>query len=313
MLNRRFLRIKVFQALYGIAHEENVSLAISKKQLFSNLEKTYELYLFILSFPSEFLHFIEQELELQNSKYFPAEQLIQGLQAIKNNQLIQLLHTNSELQENAKKVKGRWQDSLEFSRKIYQEIRTQEFFNEYTTKAHPSFTDSKQFLLTLFEFLFADSENFNNYVEEIFYNWEDDQVIVLSTIQKMLNAFKNGQTQLLIEAHKDEDVDLKFMRDLFDLTLQHQQTFNEMINAKTQNWEQDRIAMVDILLMRMALCELLYFPYIPVKVSINEYLELAKLYSTPNSHGFINGVLDKIQLQLKAENKISKQGRGLVE
>jgi N utilization substance protein B len=103
------------------------------------------------------------------------------------------------------------------------------------------------------------------------------------------------------------------MRDLFDLTLQHQQTFNEMINAKTQNWEQDRIAMVDILLMRMALCELLYFPYIPVKVSINEYLELAKLYSTPNSHGFINGVLDKIQLQLKAENKISKQGRGLVE
>lgn len=313
MLNRRFLRIKVFQALYGIAHEENVSLAISKKQLFSNLEKTYELYLFILSFPSEFLHFIEQELELQNSKYFPTEQLIQGLQAIKNNQVIQLLHTNSELQENAKKVKGRWQDSLEFSRKIYQEIRTQEFFNEYTTKAHPSFTDSKQFLLTLFEFLFADSENFNNYVEEIFYNWEDDQVIVLSTIQKMLNAFKNGQIQLLIEAHKDEDEDLKFMRDLFDLTLQHQQTFNEMINAKTQNWEQDRIAMVDILLMRMALCELLYFPYIPVKVSINEYLELAKLYSTPNSHGFINGVLDKIQLQLKAENKISKQGRGLVE
>ena len=313
MLNRRFLRIKVFQALYGIAHEENVSLAISKKQLFSNLEKTYELYLFILSFPTEFLHFIEQELELQNSKYFPAEQLIQGLQAVKNNQVIQLLHTNSELQENVKKVKGRWQDSLEFSRKIYQEIRTQEFFNEYTTKNHPSFTDSKQFLLTLFEYLFADSENFNNYIEEIFYNWEDDQVIVLSTIQKMLNVFKNGQTQLLIEAHKDEDEDLKFMRDLFDLTLQHQQTFNEMINAKTQNWEQDRIAMVDILLMRMALCELLYFPYIPVKVSINEYLELAKLYSTPNSHGFINGVLDKIQLQLKAENKISKQGRGLVE
>ena len=313
MLNRRFLRIKVFQALYGIAHEENVSLAISKKQLFSNLEKTYELYLFILSFPTEFLHFIEQELELQNSKYFPAEQLIQGLQAVKNNQVIQLLHTNSELQENVKKVKGRWQDSLEFSRKIYQEIRTQEFFNEYTTKNHPSFTDSKQFLLTLFEYLFADSENFNNYIEEIFYNWEDDQVIVLSTIQKMLNGSKNGQTQLLIEAHKDEDEDLKFMRDLFDLTLQHQQTFNEMINAKTQNWEQDRIAMVDILLMRMALCELLYFPYIPVKVSINEYLELAKLYSTPNSHGFINGVLDKIQLQLKAENKISKQGRGLVE
>jgi len=313
MLNRRFLRIKVFQALYGIAHEENVSLAISKKQLFSNLEKTYELYLFILSFPTEFLQFIEQELELQNSKYFPAEQLIQGLQAVKNNQVIQLLHTNSELQENVKKVKGRWQDSLEFSRKIYQEIRTQEFFNEYTTKNHPSFTDSKQFLLTLFEYLFADSENFNNYIEEIFYNWEDDQVIVLSTIQKMLNGSKNGQTQLLIEAHKDEDEDLKFMRDLFDLTLQHQQTFNEMINAKTQNWEQDRIAMVDILLMRMALCELLYFPYIPVKVSINEYLELAKLYSTPNSHGFINGVLDKIQLQLKAENKISKQGRGLVE
>ncbi len=313
MLNRRFLRIKVFQALYGVAHEEQVSLATSKKQLFSNLEKTYELYLFVLSFPSELLHFIDLELEMQHAKYFPAEQLIQGLQAIKNNQVIQLLHTNQNFQDSLKAVKNRWQDVVEFSRKIYQEVRTQDFFKEYATKSSHTFTEDKQFLLTFFEYLFADSENFNNYIEEVFYNWEDDQVIVLSTIQKMINASKSGQKQFITEPHKDEEEDLKFMRDLFELTIAHQQAFNELINAKTQNWEQDRIAMVDILLMRMALCELLYFPYIPVKVSINEYLELAKLYSTPNSHGFINGVLDKIQMQLKSDQKINKQGRGLVE
>lgn len=313
MLNRRFLRIKVFQSLYGFAQEEKPLAHLYKRAMLSNLEKTYELYLFTLSFPLELKFFVEQELEVQKAKYFPLENLIRPLEALKNNKVIALMDQNLQFQEAIKKVKPRWVESLDFSKKIFNELKALPFFQEYIAKTSPTFTEDKAFLITMFEQLFSDSEQYESYMEEAFVNWEDDQVLVLTSLQKMFNQLKEAKPEFLIDAHKDEDEDLKFMKDLFDLTIEHQSMFNEYINSKTQNWDQDRIALVDILLMRMALCEILFFPFVPVKVSINEYLELAKLYSTPNSHGFINGVLDKIQMQLKKDNKINKMGRGLME
>jgi N utilization substance protein B len=313
MLNRRFLRIKVFQSLYGFAQEEKPLAHLYKRTMLSNLEKTYELYLFTISFPLELKFFVEQELEVQKAKYFPLESLIQPLDAVRTNKVIALMEENPQLQEALKKIKGRWVDSLDFSKKIFNELKVLPFFQEYSSKKSPTFSEDKAFLLAVYEQLFSDSEQFESYFEEAFVNWEDDQVLILTSIQKVLNQLKEIHPEFLIDAHKDEDEDLKFMKDLFDFTLEHQAAFNDLINSKTQNWDQDRIALVDILLMRMALCEILYFPFVPVKVSINEYLELAKLYSTPNSHGFINGVLDKIQMQLKTDNKINKLGRGLKE
>jgi N utilization substance protein B len=313
MLNRRFLRVKVFQTLYSFAQEEKPLAHLYKRTMIGNLEKTYELYLFSLSFPLELKFFVEQELELQKAKYFPLENLIKPLDAIRNNKVISLMEENLQFQEAIKKVKPRWVDSLDFSKKIFNELKTLPFFQEYTSKITHTFTEDKTFLVTIFEQLFSDSEQFESYFEEVYVNWEDDQVLVLTSLQKVLNQLKEPKPEFLLDAHKDEDEDLKFMKDLFDLTIEHHKDFNELINSKTQNWDQDRIALVDILLMRMALCEILFFPYVPVKVSINEYLELAKLYSTPNSHGFINGVLDKIQMQLRSENKINKMGRGLNE
>ncbi|MFY8019645.1 MAG: transcription antitermination factor NusB [Bacteroidia bacterium] len=313
MLNRRFLRIKVFQSLYGFAQEEKPLAHLYKRAMLNNLEKTYELYLFTLSFPLELKFFVEQELEVQKSKYFPLDNLIKPLEALRNNKVIELMEQNVQFQEAIKKVKPRWIDSLDFSKKIFNEIKPLAFFQEYIAKGSPTFNEDKAFLTTLFEQLFSDSEQYESYMEEAFVNWEDDQVLVLTSLQKMFNQLKEAKPEFLIDAHKDEDEDLKFMKDLFDFTIEHQAMFNELINSKTQNWDQDRIALVDILLMRMALCEIMFFPFVPVKVSINEYLELAKLYSTPNSHGFINGVLDKIQMQLKKDNKINKMGRGLME
>ena len=239
--------------------------------------------------------------------------MIRPLEALKNNKVIALMDQNLQFQEAIKKVKPRWVESLDFSKKIFNELKALPFFQEYIAKTSPTFTEDKAFLITMFEQLFSDSEQYESYMEEAFVNWEDDQVLVLTSLQKMFNQLKEAKPEFLIDAHKDEDEDLKFMKDLFDLTIEHQSMFNEYINSKTQNWDQDRIALVDILLMRMALCEILFFPFVPVKVSINEYLELAKLYSTPNSHGFINGVLDKIQMQLKKDDKINKMGRGLKE
>ena len=134
----------------------------------------------------------------------------------------------------------------------------------------------------------------------------------MTGVLKTIDQLKDNSNVPLHPFQHEKEV-LEFMKDLLKLTVQHNDTLTELIASKTQNWDADRIAYSDMLLMKMALCEIVYFPYIPVKVSINEYLELAKLYSTPQSHGFINGVLDKIQLELRKQNKIQKLGRGLVE
>jgi N utilization substance protein B len=149
-------------------------------------------------------------------------------------------------------------------------------------------------------------------VEDKYLNWDDDQILVLKTVAKTIQGIAENTKSILPAKHKDEEEDIKFLKDLFDLCVQHQDELMNLVAVKTKNWDQDRIAVVDLILMKMAICEVLYFPFIPVKVSINEYLELAKLYSTPNSHGFINGILDKVQLDLNQAGRINKLGRGLV-
>ncbi len=150
-------------------------------------------------------------------------------------------------------------------------------------------------------------------MEEQFMNWEDDQVLVYGQLMKTIAALKDNSAGNFLADGNAVEEDEAFLKDLFKRTANHEEEFTKLISDKTKNWEADRLAVVDLLLMRMALCEILYFPHIPIKVTINEYLELAKLYSTPNSHGFINGVLDKINQELKQENKLNKTGRGLVE
>src|SRR5574343_956805 len=156
----------------------------------------------------------------------------------------------------------------------------------------------------MFETCVAESEAFENYLEERFLNWEDDQVLVYGQVLKSVGALKEGQTATVLVAGEASEEDLALLKDLFKRVLNYEEELTELISAKTKNWDAERLAVIDLLLMRMALCEMLHFPYIPVKVSINEYLELAKLYSTPNSHGFINGILDKIHQELKANNKL---------
>ncbi len=183
----------------------------------------------------------------------------------------------------------------------------------YMKEANHTLADDKVLVAGMLEWLFAENELFASFVEERYLNWEDDQVLVVVTLQKTIQALKENTSKVLPDKHKDEKEDIKFLKDLFDLCIQHDDDLMQLIAAKTKNWDQDRIALVDLILMKMALCEVLYFSFIPVKVSINEYLELAKLYSTPNSHGFINGVLDKVQIDLRKENRIQKMGRGLVD
>lgn len=313
MFNRRFLRIKVFHAVYAYYHDEIKNRPLHEKNLLKSLDRAYELYLFLLAMPSEFKHYIYKELEAQQSKYFPVESLIKPLQALYENKAILLLEQNAPLQEKLKQVKKRWTNTDDIFRQMLGELKQNEAFKKYTDRSTRTFADDRQILGEMYQVFVGNLENFNFYIEEQFMNWEDDQVLVVGTILRTIAELKEGDTSNFIPGGDAEEEDEEFLKELYRKTLSEDEAYMEMISSKTENWEPERIAMVDMLLMKMALCEILYFPYIPVKVSINEYLELAKLYSTPNSHGFINGILDKIHHDLKRDHKLNKQGRGLVE
>lgn len=314
MFNRRFLRIKVFQALYAYHQDEQGSRHTHEKNLLKSLDKAYDLYLYLLAFPAEFRFYLTKELDIQVSKHFPVELLITQLKALINNKAVAQLEQNTFLTERLKGIKAKWQNTEELYRQLFAMLKDSEVLKQYISQPEHSFAEDRKFLGELFEVMIGESEHFNQYLEEQFLNWEDDQVLVTGALLKTIQSLKENDLSDFIDKMDTGDrEDKQFMQDLFLETIDNDEELVKLIADKTRNWEADRIALVDMMLMKMALCEILKFPNVPVKVSINEYLELAKLYSTPNSHGFINGVLDKIQLDLRKQNKIEKQGRGLVE
>jgi N utilization substance protein B len=313
MLNRRFLRIKAFQALYSYSREEGADAAAYRRKLLSGLDKTYELYLFLLAFLPEFRSFLAQELEIEKGKFIPSSEQIKLLQVLSDNKVIAILDNSPAFTEALKLNKVSWSGSHDLFRQIWQELRNHAMVQNYLKAGQYDLANDKLLVAGILEWLSAEFELFEAFVEERYLNWEDDQVLVIVTLQKTIQGLKENSSKVLPDKHKDEKEDIKFLKDLFDLSIQHDEELMQLIAAKTKNWDQDRIALVDLILMKMALCEVMYFSFIPVKVSINEYLELAKLYSTPNSHGFINGVLDKVQIELRKDNRIQKMGRGLVD
>ena len=314
MLFRRFLRIKTFQALYAYKQDQSSSRAVAQKNLVKSLDKAYDVYIFLLSFIIEFKFFLGKEIEIQENKHIPQPEQLAFIKAIHDNGAIAMFENDLNLKEKIKASKFDWSKSADFFRQIFTEIKELETLAAATKDGDFSIFAEKQILLEIVESLVADSEVFNDYMEQQFINWEDDDVMALMAFQKTLSTIKqNKQPEILNGFYNDKFEDTNFVSDLFFKTLEHEDHLTELISSKTQNWDADRIATVDMLLMKMAMCEITLFNQIPVKVSINEYLEIAKIYSSPNSHTFMNGVLDKIQLDLRKEDKIIKTGRGLME
>ncbi len=313
MFNRRFLRIKVFQALYAITQDNTQSLAVQEKNLIHQLEKTRELFFLLLNFGIEFKHFCELELDTAESRYIRDKNLENQLKTIINNQYVDALNNSTSFKTLVEKKKLNWVNNKDLFKHLLSLLKSNPTFSSYLDIEVKNFNSDKTFFSQTLELFISESEMFNSYLEERYMNWEDDQVLIVSHLHKIIQQAVESSNYNPVTGSEISEEDSKFVQQMLHLCNQHEEDFTALISHKTQNWDPERLAIVDLLLMRMALCEMLYFPYVPVKVSINEYIELAKLYSTPNSHGFINGILDKLHLELKDENKIVKLGRGLVE
>jgi N utilization substance protein B len=316
MLNRRYLRIKVMQGLYIYFQSHNHDVPKGENELMRSIDKIYDLYLLLLQFLVDLRGVAANSADDGRNKRLPSkEDLNPNLRFVQNPVLLQL-EENAALAAGIRQRKINWSGQMEILRRTFVALRASEEYQEYMNSEDDSYDFHREFILDVFKKYIADSDALESFIEEQSLYWPNDlNMAVAPMILKTLESMHEGPgTEMsLLPLYKDPSEDKAFVVDLYRKTIINDKDSEKMIGEKTRNWEVERIAMMDVLLMKMAITELIHFQSIPVKVSLNEYIEISKLYSTPKSKVFINGVLDKLVVDLKEKELIKKTGRGLIE
>ncbi|KOH45153.1 transcription antitermination factor NusB [Sunxiuqinia dokdonensis] len=313
MISRRIIRIKVLQVLYAFYSTPDKSINNTEKELFFSIQKTYDLYHYLLDLVIEISKHAESVIELRKKKHFPTEEDLNPNTRFIRNQLIAQLQTNESLTKYLAQSKLSWVNEPELIRKLYTEVLASDFYKSYMEAAQHTYQDDRKFVEQLMAEVILQSEDLAIILEEQSIYWNDDLDFVVSMILKTLKKFKEytRENQTLLPMFKDEE-DRQFSKDLYRKVVLNHDELKGIVTKYTVNWDVERIAFIDELILEMAIAEFLYFPSIPTKVTLNEYIELSKYYSTKKSRNFINGILDKALKALKTENKILKAGRGLI-
>jgi len=302
------------QAIYAFLQGDNVDLVKGEKELMKSINKIYELYIFILLLLPELIDFGKARIDERKQKRLPTAEDLNPNTKFVDNLLLAKLSNNNALRREAEVRSLSWADEPELIKKIYNSIVESEEYTAFMTNDDNSYTGGQKFVQSIFKKYIATEEMLPYLFEEKSIFWVDDLDFINSMVVKTLGIIGEnaGDNAPLLPLLKDDE-DRKFMLDLFHKTIIHEKEYDELIKPKLQNWEMDRVAFMDVLLMKMAISEFLNFPTVPAKVSMNEYIEISKDYSTPQSKLFINGILDKLLIDFKREDKIQKTGRGLVE
>lgn len=314
IINRRQLRIKVLQMLYSFEQTESANLRSFEKKLADSIDETHNLYLYYLLLLIEFKSLAEQKIEDSKSKLRPNEKDLNPSLVFVENPILLSLAENPELKKLFAKKSISWSSEMDMVRAIFNKIRSSDLYLEYVKNSNPDLNSEISFILKLFKNYVVNDELLLSYLEEKSIYWIEDVDLVASMILKSFKRSKdsNGKVNIL-PLFKEEKEERLFFKDLFHNSIMKKEEIDKIIRDHTKNWDIERIALMDILLMRLAVAEVTTFSSIPVKVTLNEYIELAKQYSTNKSNFFINGILDQSFLDLKTEGKIKKIGRGLLE
>ncbi|MGN6640372.1 MAG: transcription antitermination factor NusB [Mucilaginibacter sp.] len=315
MLNRRHLRVKVLQALYAYHQSDNKDIKYHEKNLLQSVDKVYEMYIWMLSLISEVAHYADTDATERANKHLPtAEDLAPNLKLLQN-RFILSLDKNAEYLSAVKKYKVSWGFDPELAKSLFTILKNSPEYAEYLKKTDDTLHSDKDIIKFIFKKVILKSLLAEQVFEDKFIFWPVDKDVLQALIAKTFKnfSFDDPKQNKLAEVTGNWEEDREFIINLFEQCIRHDAEYQEMIGKKTQNWEPDRIAMMDTLLMKMAITEFVNFNSIPVKVTINEYLEISKEFSTPKSNSFINGILDKILYELKAGNVIKKTGRGLID
>ncbi|MBL4654056.1 MAG: transcription antitermination factor NusB [Flavobacteriales bacterium] len=316
MLNRRYIRVKVFQALYKYYQSSDRDMVAVEKELMASINKINELYVYMLLFVLELRDCAQKQQNHAKEKKLATEEDLNPNSRFIENRVFKILDENTLFKKMVENRKLSWYLEESMVKKIFNKIKESEVYGKYLYTGNGTFKEDQEILTKIYKKFIWEYELLHHHIEEKSIYWMDDLAIVNVAVLKTISNLKETdqpESDILTDLFKDEKDDRAFLKELLAKTAADDTLYENQIMSAAKNWEVDRIAILDMILMKMALCEMQNFSGIPIKVSLNEYIELSKDYSTPKSKTFINGILDKLAGQLKTSGEIVKTGRGLVE
>jgi len=302
------------QSIYSMHQNNSQNIEKEEKFLFKSIENVTNLYLTIISALIEIQKYESDFIQKSKKKYRPSPEELNPNTKFIDNRIFYILSKSDSIAKALEERKiNIWKRNNDCIMLILNDIKTSELYKKYKSSDENSFAHDRAFMIDLFTEIIAPNNHLYQYLEDYSITWIDDIPTVNTNIHKQLKKIKS-ETDIfeVYQLYKDED-DKEFAKQIFRKTILNEPILEKEYIDKTPNWDKERIAEIDTIILKMAICEFLKFPSIPFKVTINEYLEIAKEYSTPKSNIFINGILDKIAQQYKQENKTLKTGRGLLE
>ena len=308
MINRVLIRLKVIQVIYAYYQNGGKNLEAAEKELFYSLSKAYDLYKYLLLLMIEVTQFADRRIDNRRHKLRPTEEDLNPNTRFIDNAFMAQLMQNAQLEEFRANQKRSWDDEGDFVKHLFERIEETKVYQEYMAKETLTYEDDRELWRKLYRSTIAQNEEIDEILEEQSLYWNDDKAIVDTFVLKTIKRFEpeNGAGQELMPEYKDDE-DKEFARRLLRTAITGAEAYRKLMENNAKNWDMERFAFMDILIMQVALAEIMAFPTIPTSVTLNEYVEIAKMYSTPKSGGFINGMLDGIVSQLKSENKLNKQ------
>jgi N utilization substance protein B len=317
MINRHFLRVKILQALYAYYLSLSSNMEKAEKELFESINGLYHLEVCFFSIIIELKYIEEKLLDAAKYKYFPKESDLNPNMKFVNNAFIAQLEANKELKKTIEKYKLNWNEFYVILKNILDEIKESELYRKYMVAKELTYKDEKKFIVNIFMEFIITNEKLHDILFDKESSWESDYFFVSDYFLKYLRSIREEDDEnkpLLHPFEKpltDEQSDEDYVISMFRNTIVNYDEYDKMINVRLENWDRERLAFMDTLVIKMGMVELVYCRTIPIRVTLNECIELAKEFSTPRSRLFVNGMLDRLLVDLRSRGLIQKEGRGL--
>ena len=314
MLSRRQIRIKVMQGAYAVLQNKEQTIDFQLNFLKESIRDAYKLYVFQFNLMSELYRYVDKRLVKERNRYLKSEvKVVDPERLIKNTFWMNIINDQSLKKACETYQVSDWSMHQDYLKSMYEDLILKDFYQDYMNSETVSLEMDKEFTVQLFKQVIAPNEKLYEKIEEEQLTWLDDLPLINTFILKWISNQDSKAEVFSIGDHLVEsDEDVLFGTKLLEFMLLKNEELSQEIEGKTPNWEQDRIADIDLILLKMAICELLHFNQIPVRVTINEYLEIAKEYSGPKSSIFLNGIMDKLLNEYQENDRIKKVGRGLL-
>ncbi len=312
MLSRRLLRIKVVKGVYAHLQCNSDDITASEKSLAASIDKAYELYFQLLALLPELASYAEERQEIGRNKKLPTYEDLHPNRKFIENRAIARIAGDKAIEEFNKKHRLGWHKNYDLIKSLYKVLCKQEFYQKYMASPERSFKEDVQLLVDIYMNMLEENEELEIVLEELSILWTDDLGYILTMVARTIGGMREQQEQIKLMPKFKSNADLDFAKQLLRASIVQFDDNKELIDRFASNWDIERVALMDNIILDVAIAEAVEFPSIPLKVTLNEYIDIAKYYSSASSGNFVNGVLDKITSILTAEGKINKTGTGLL-